>query len=603
MIMNNEQSKLSTNRLLSDEKTKKRLRLFLFCSFLVNAILFLAVIAHNPPVWYTNDDYRMMSIVSGAYSGEPSPDIVFMRYPMGLFLSALYRMTTAVPWYGIFTMLCMYFPSCIFFYYLLKKTYEKRMTLLGVALYLLIFCFLIQKYISLPQYTLTSGFLGTGALAILHEMPETKYKKHIVGAGVLALLSFSVRSKAFYLLLPAFAVVIAFRVIKDKRKIGKYLICCGGALVLCLAVLFVDLGMWAQPGYAEFKDFKEARAQLYDYGTAPSYYVNEPFYREHNISEVTYRAIAGRFLDMDESVNTENLEAVSDYMKQIRNGQTGEAERLWNAFTNGMSKWYSSGDQTLKYASIFVTVLLFACIVLSARMRKNAVIFFVIVAIMVAEITMLEYIGRVMARLVDLLMLTMSVTGCLTLVELLNPRESSVKESMRRLSKNRVRAFCINLSVIATVLFVFTSVFNMQDDLDTKSRQQRMNINSRLEALLNYTNQYPDSFFFYDTNDFISSTEYVFKTYPSGYILNNESSGSWNMHSPVYYVRNQKFGFKTMADGLACKGDNVYFISLTTPKMGVTKPLKEIYNKKLVEVDRIQAQKNVLYVYMVTDDE
>ena len=130
---------------------------------------------HNPPSWYTNDDFRMMTIVSGAYSGTPSPDIVFMRYPIGLLLSGLYRITTSVPWYGLFTMLCMFFPSCVFCYYIVKKAYEKNRVFAGIFLYFLLFMLFIQKYVCLPQFTLTSAFLGVGAFALLHEMPDKAY--------------------------------------------------------------------------------------------------------------------------------------------------------------------------------------------------------------------------------------------------------------------------------------------------------------------------------------------------------------------------------------------------------------------------------------------
>ncbi len=37
--------------------------------------------------------------------------------------------------------------------------------------------------------------------------------------------------------------------------------------------------------------------------------------------------------------------------------------------------------------------------------------------------------------------------------------------------------------------------------------------------------------------------------------------------------------------------------------MGISKTLKDVYNKKLTEVDKIQTAKDILYVYMVIDDE
>lgn len=139
--------------------------------------VFLAVIAQYPPCFYTNDDYRMMTIAAGAYTGTPSADMVFMMYPVGMLLAGLYSVTTKIPWYGVFTMLCMFIPSCIFCHYIVKKAYLKKCTVLGVILYLFLFVFVIRKYICLPQFTLTSAFMGTGAVALFHEMPEKKEQK------------------------------------------------------------------------------------------------------------------------------------------------------------------------------------------------------------------------------------------------------------------------------------------------------------------------------------------------------------------------------------------------------------------------------------------
>lgn len=71
-----------SNDLYRKGNKKAHIRLIFWLSVLFNALFFAAAIAHNPPAWYTNDDFRMMTIVSGAYTGTPSPDIVFMRYPV-----------------------------------------------------------------------------------------------------------------------------------------------------------------------------------------------------------------------------------------------------------------------------------------------------------------------------------------------------------------------------------------------------------------------------------------------------------------------------------------------------------------------------------------
>ena len=586
------------------DKSSPSYRKHILCiSVFFNILLFLAAIARNPPNWYTNDDFRMMTIVSGVYSGTPSPDIVFMRYPIGLLLSGLYRVTTVIPWYGVFTMLCMFVPSCVFCYYIVKKAYEKNRVLLGVFLYLMLFIFFIQKYICLPQFTLTSAFLGVGAFALLYEMPETNNAKHVISAVIFAALSFSIRSKAFYLILPALIWVILVRTFKDKRRKRKYILWSAFTFVMCLAVLAVDMAAWSRPEYAEFKEFKKVRSEVYDYGSIPGYYENMPFYKENGINEVTYRAISGRFLDMDESVNTETLTEISSYMKSTHSTQKSISERVFSAIKNGLSEWYYSSDRTIKYCAIFVTVLFFLCIAMSVKKRRLEIIYPFIVAGMILEITYLEFNGRVMARLIDLMMLIMSVCGTFAVIDLVDSRTVPISDCIGRLKKDKTKLFCSCGLLCATFLFAAVGICNMQDDLDNKARSLCETTNSKLEALMQYTEKYPDTFFFYDTYDFISSTGYVFKTYEKNRALNNESVGSWNSHSPLYYERNRIFGFETAIDGFISSDVDVYFISTSSPRMGITKTLKDKYNKKLAEVDKIQTAKDILYVYMVVDDE
>lgn len=593
---------MKTHRLYNNSSTSYK-KLIFGISVFSNILLFLVAIAHNPPSWYTNDDFRMMTIVSGAYSGTPSPDIVFMRYPMGLLLSGLYSITTGIPWYGLFTMLCMFVPSCVFCYYIIKKSYEKNRVFIGVFLYLMLFILFIQKYICLPQFTLTSVFLSVGAFALLYEMPDTNNAKHIIVAVIFAVMSFSIRSKAFYLILPALLWVIAVRIFKDKQSKRKYIFWGGLTLVMCFAVLFADMAAWSRPEYTEFKGFKEVRAEIYDYGSIPGYYENMPFYKENGISEVTYRAMSGRFLDIDDNVNTETLTTVSSYMKQVRTTEITFLERAIFAIKNGFSTWYTSSDKTIKYYAIFVTVLFFICIMLSVKKRKAEIIFPVIVAGMILEITFLEFNGRIMARLIDLMMLTMFVCGSFAVIDLIDKRTVPLSDYISRLKNDKLKSLCLCGLLCALVVFMSVGVCNMQNALDNKARSLRETTNSKLEALMQYTEKYPDTFFFYDTYDFIASTGYVFKTYEKGKVLNCESLGSWNARSPLYYEKNRKFGFKTAIEGLVSSDVDVYYITSSSPRMGITKKLKDNYNKKLAEVDKIQTAKDILYVYMVVDDE
>ncbi|MGN1433706.1 MAG: hypothetical protein ACI4XI_08390 [Ruminococcus sp.] len=585
---------------------KNSIRLILLFSVVFNLLSFLLVIAIYPPVWYTNDDYRMMTIVSGAYTGTPSADIVFMRYPIGLMLSGLYSLTTQIPWYGIFTMICMFVPSCIFCYYIVKKAYLKNYTLLGVCIYVLAFLFLIRKYICIPQFTLTSAFMGAGAIALLYEMPAHKNKGHIIFASICAALSFAIRSKAFYLLLPIMALIIIVRLVNEKgTRIWKpFVSVCLATLVLCSGVFAVDYLAWNRSEeYQEFKSFNIARSNVYDYGSVPSYYDNMPFYVENGISEVTYRAIASRYLDLDDSVDTETLETVGNYIQQISTESGSLFERIKSAFEETVEYWLDCSDETVKYSVLFVFILLAVVLIFSAKKKKLNIIFPATVAGIVLESVYLEFSGRLIVRVVDMLLLAAGILGCLIAVDMLRVREKSLREYCSALLSKKKKLISMALIVLSVVTVVFAGVICLNTALENKYQSVTVTYNSRLDTLKDYAKLHPESFFFYDSNDFIACTGYVFETYDEGEVLNHDSLGSWNCTSPTYYQRNAQFGFTSSADGLTSDDCEVYFVTANSVRTGMTKTLKDKYNKKLSLVDSVESETYILHIYMVVDDD
>lgn len=594
--------KLSDNSNIGSDNVKA----ILLFSIIFNLLAFLIVIAIYPPSWYTNDDYRMMTIVSGAYTGTPSADIVFMRYPIGLMLSGLYTLTTEIPWYGLFTMLCMFVPSCIFCHYIVKKAYLKNHTIIGVCIYVLAFVFLIRKYICLPQFTLTSAFMGVGAIVLLLEMPAHKNIRHIVLAVICAVFSFSIRSKAFYLLLPLIALIIIVRLVNEKgSKIWRPITAiCTASVILCGAVYAVDYAAWNRSEeYQQFKQFNIARSAVYDYGTIPSYYDNMPFYVSNGISEVTYRALSARYLDMDDSVDTETLETIGSYIQEIRSNSGSFIERLEKAVEETIEYWFDSGDEIVKYSAIFVFVLLGVTLIFSIKNKKLNIIFPLAVAGFILESIYLEFSGRLIVRIVDMLLLTAGIIGCLALIDMLEVRKISIKEYISVLWQNKYKFLSVILVVLSVIAIVFSSIVSLNTALKDKYYSATVTQNMRLSALKDYAKLHPNSFFIYDSNDFISCTDYVFETYDKDEVLNHDSLGSWNTYSPTYYERNAQFGFTTSAEGLTSDDCDVYFVAVSSVKSGMTKTLKDKYNKKLKLVDAIQSDSFVLHIYMVVDDD
>lgn len=573
-------------------------------SVVLNMAAFLLVIALYPPVWYTNDDYRMMTIASGAYTGIPSADVIFMKYPVGLLLSSLYKLTTYIPWYGFFTILCMFVPCCIFCYYILKKAYHKNRILVGLLLYTVLFLFFIQKYICLPQFTLTAAFLGVGAIVLIYEMPAKNNMWNILLAVFCCVLSFSVRSKAFYLLVPLILLIVIVRLITEKNfaLIKSFASVALVAVVICAGVAAVDFVAYNRSEEMQyFERFNSARAQVYDYGGAPAYYDHMPFYVENGISEVTYRAMSARHLDIYDGINAQSLETVAEYIDEIRENSDTLLGRINTALKETIEYWIDSGDEVVKYSSICVFILLFLNLALG--IKRNKCIYPLAVAGFILESVFLMYSGRLVVRVLDTLLLSLGVLGTLGVMELIQPRFNSFKELTTSIFSDKQQIITRVLVSICVVSIAFTGVIGLNTAVKDKYHSVAVTQNSRMNGLKAYAELYPENFYFYDAFNFISCSDYVFRTYKEGKILNHDSTGSWNVHSETYYDRNANWGFTTSIDGLISKQGNVYYVATDTLKMGITKTLKDVYNKKLQLVETIDSDNYILYIYMVVDDD
>lgn len=564
------------------------------------------MIAMYPPCTYTNDDYRMMTIVSGAYTGTPCADMVFMRYPVGLLLSGLYCITTQISWYGVFTMLCMFVPSCIFCYYIVKKAYLKGYTLCGIMLYTLLFLFVIRKYICLPQFTLTSAFMAVGAAVLLYEMPAERNKKHILLAVICAGVSFSVRSKVFYMLSPILLLIMIIRGLnKNGHKLRKsFFISSAAILAVCGCIYAVDYAASNRnEEYQYYEEFNEARSRIYDYGAVPFYYDNLSFYVKNNISEVTYRALAARFLDLDENVDQETLELIADYMEKVREDSKTFNQKAEVALEDNIEYWLDSGDELVKYSTLFVFLLLIVVLTLCVKNKRINIIFPAATAGLLFESLYFQFSGRLVVRVVDSLLLALAVIGCLTIFDVVGKRKCSLGKYISDFGNNKKRGASVVVIAGSVLFIVFSIVMSLNVALQDKYYSVTVTQNSRAFGLRNYARLNQDCFYFYDAADFISCTEYLFKTYQEDEILNYDSMGSWCIGSPAYYERNEKFGFTTAVEGLTSEDKEVYFVTISEPRLGVTKLLQERYGKTLVLADTVSSDNYSLYIYMVVDDD
>lgn len=79
--------------MIRDREIRVELRMLYY---LAGAALFIVAFA-SPFIFETNDDTRMMMLVSGTFSGAPGDYAVFIHPLLSLFLSKLYALNAELP--------------------------------------------------------------------------------------------------------------------------------------------------------------------------------------------------------------------------------------------------------------------------------------------------------------------------------------------------------------------------------------------------------------------------------------------------------------------------------------------------------------------------
>ena len=93
----------------------------LLFSLIINLLFFITFFMFGSIKYEVSDDFIMQMIVSGGYTGVPSPEIVFMNIAIGYVLSFLYSICHTINWYFWFQVLISFISLWMITYCILKK--------------------------------------------------------------------------------------------------------------------------------------------------------------------------------------------------------------------------------------------------------------------------------------------------------------------------------------------------------------------------------------------------------------------------------------------------------------------------------------------------
>lgn len=296
--------------------------------FLTIVITFFIIQILCKPVFETNDDRTMRSIINGTFTGKPDGHAIFMSYILGWILSRLYILIPNVPWYGLFFGLCIVMSAYLVLSEILFRSYkDKAERIIGcVIAVLLFFCIYLNSFI-VQQFTVIAGVLAsTAVFAIL-----TKKKK--VVSLLFMIITFMVRKDVFLMASPFIIAATLWNVIYDdsKIKVGRLIKKSVPMLVVIISIFsvgtIVENMAYSSADWKQYKEYNSIRSQLYDYTSIMPYEECEKQLTENGIDRNTYSLIQTYNIFLNNEIDAKTLKKVKK-INDINSDSTSIANKV-----------------------------------------------------------------------------------------------------------------------------------------------------------------------------------------------------------------------------------------------------------------------------------
>ena len=271
------------------EKNKGKLWVSLVVNLIVLAILLLIY----RPVYETNDDIAISTMVNGI-KGVHDTHLVFIHRIVGYILAALYAVTPVISWHAVLQYALIFGGLTGVTYVFFNKF--KNVGYIPVVL-IFLYYFAYEGYIH-PQFTKTAGILTVaGGTLLFWALSQKKiHKASFISGVVLALFGSFYRINQFMCiigLLTALGIVflVQLKEFEKKDRVKRLLVCLisfGVVFVIGVGAYKLDMAEYdATEEWEYYMDYQNARSALLDYGF-PNYEKNEAAYKAVGIDEVTY---------------------------------------------------------------------------------------------------------------------------------------------------------------------------------------------------------------------------------------------------------------------------------------------------------------------------
>lgn len=270
-------------------------------------ISFLILPFFFPVFWGANDDYKYHLILSGLFTGEPSPYTVFLGYSYSSFVSWIYEFSPQIPWYPLFHELLSVLAVCLLSKELLSSKYDNRLKIV-LLLFLLATHLSLSFWLYNTKLALELGFVSLILIANHQDF------KSICLAYILFFIGLEVRFSAVFIpFMIAFPICFIGRSLFCLDSMRKCLFLVGLILVAVVSNTITSNAYNSSRDWVDYIHYNQQRGYLADNKNAMAALdiINSP------IKKLDYEMLI-ECRDNDGQINnTEDLVSYSAYVVSL----------------------------------------------------------------------------------------------------------------------------------------------------------------------------------------------------------------------------------------------------------------------------------------------
>lgn len=557
----------------------KKVRIYNFLIAIVPCLAALILVGLNFDYYYDlNDDVLMKDILSGVYSGLPISRNIQMLYPISLFISLLYKINMAIPWYGIILCAFQYGSLLMIILSSLKlldglnnQRYELPLKAFMAESEVALIASLMLNHLANVQYTITVAFMAGAAIMYILSLDEKEDIKNNIITNIpvyiIVFLGFLLRSEMMLLMLPFILLAYAYKLSfeRDMFKLytlSKYASVVAVIIALLGGGLFANKVAYSSNGWNVFTSFFDGRTKLYDYQVLPRYEENKDFYTSIGLTKEEVNLFDNYNFAIDDEITDDIVWKVADYAALNRKNDLSFVERLKiklriyiYQITHGKNAVGSDYPYNMVAGVLYVMIL---AICIGSKKFIN-----------ICRPTIL-FMGRSLIWMYILMgdRSPERITHSLYFVEIVILTGLLIKEmtsvNLSKVSSNALKTINDKKLIIQLSLLVIIILLEVLEILPVNAyalkinQLERMDVNAPYVELYRYMEANNKNNYFLDVYSTVSYSERMFSDVKNISKSNSEFLGGWYAFSPSACEKIAAMGYPSIMEGMLY--DNAYFV-------------------------------------------